>query len=271
MAVTLQVDDGNPWWLSPDIWTVPGPDPNGAAGVPTVGQPCYVWARVHNLGTDSVQGATVRFWWANPGTNFDRSTATQISTSYVDLNAGDTQDVLCLTPWDPSFVNGGHECLVVEAFQPNIDPLPPGPDFSVPTDRHVAQRNLNLLVSPQGHWVVPFEVHNRSRSKGTFEIRAEQGELKSITALRAHLPHIELGDRPGKAKIIGFADELCPSPESVKKGPRRLELAGNSRAGLSIVFEASGGPVLVNVTQSQGDRVVGGLSILGIRQTGRKS
>lgn len=56
MAVQLQIRDGDPWWMSPDIWVVPGNDPNGAPGQPIVGQDNYLWGassqqRVHGSGS----------------------------------------------------------------------------------------------------------------------------------------------------------------------------------------------------------------------------
>ncbi len=111
MAVELEIHDGDPWWDSPDIWTVPGSDPEGAAGSPIAGTTCYLWANVTNNGKSSVEDAVVRFYWADPSVGFDRTTANLIGTSSVTLAAGASTDVLCLTPWIPEFVNEGHECV----------------------------------------------------------------------------------------------------------------------------------------------------------------
>ena len=40
--------------------------------------------------------------------------------------------------------NGGHECLIVRAFEPILDATPYG-SFSPPADRHVAQHNLSVV------------------------------------------------------------------------------------------------------------------------------
>lgn len=124
MTAHLLINDGSPeWWLSPDIWVVPGSNPNGARGAPNAGQPAYLWARVSNVGDTSVNGARVDFYWANPSAQVVVGVATQIGSAFVDLarqgDAGDTQDVLCLTPWIPSIVNDGHECLL--AVVPSLD------------------------------------------------------------------------------------------------------------------------------------------------------
>lgn len=38
------------WWVSSNIWVVPGADPNGPPGSPVAGLPAYLWARVSNTG-----------------------------------------------------------------------------------------------------------------------------------------------------------------------------------------------------------------------------
>lgn len=62
MAVELEIRDGDPWWLSPDVWVVPGIDPLGAPGMPIAGMPAYIWARVRNLGDTDVANAEVRYY-----------------------------------------------------------------------------------------------------------------------------------------------------------------------------------------------------------------
>ena len=97
MTVQLEIEDGNPsWYLSHDISTVPGDDPEGTPGIPIVGNNCYLWARVHNKGTTPVSNAMVRFYWANPSVGFDRNTANSIGTAFVSLDAFETGEVSVL-------------------------------------------------------------------------------------------------------------------------------------------------------------------------------
>ncbi len=158
---------------------------------------------MHNLGSDGVQNATVRFWWANPGTNFDRTTANHVGDSYVTLAAGETQDVLCLTPWNVSFVNGGHECILGEAFEKTLDPLPPGPNFNVVADRHdlyerrladdreaVQQAAAEVLSARQQRILqLSFEgwlVQDIAAKLGLPPERVSDEKYKSVRKLRAH-------------------------------------------------------------------------------------
>ena len=201
MPVTLEIDDGDPWWLSPDVWAVPN-DPTGAPGTPIAGQPTYLWARVHNTGGDDAVNATVRFYWANPATTVNRSTATAVGSANVTIPAGGVQEVLCLTPWVPSYVNDGHECIIAEAFQDFADPLPPGVDFQVPTDRHTAQRNLAVLdVSMrEGHFQMNFEVHNPSRKQLEFSVRADVASLGEVRGLASVDPRLRQACRTSRRR-----------------------------------------------------------------------
>jgi hypothetical protein len=265
MAVTLEIDDGDPWWLSPDLWVVPGNDPTGPPGTPIAGQTAFLWARVHNTGSDAIENATVNFYWANPATAFDRSTANRVGTSFVSLLAGATQEVLCLAPWVPSFVNGGHECILAEAYDPSADPLPPGPDFNVPTDRHVAQRNLAVLaVAPDNlRFQLAFEVHNPSRTREEFSIRAESGTSEQLKrALRLSPKLVSHKGKQGRAVKLGFARQSCADADAEREDAPRLTLAPLERRGLSLVGELKGEVALVNVLQLRNDKVVGGLSVL---------
>jgi hypothetical protein len=124
MSVQLLIRDGSPeWYLSPDIWVVPGSNPNGPLGSPIAGQPAYLWAHVANTGDADASGVRVDFFWANPALQVLRSTATMIGAAYAVVPPGGAQDALCLVPWTPIVVNGGHECLVAVANHP-ADPLP---------------------------------------------------------------------------------------------------------------------------------------------------
>jgi hypothetical protein len=56
--------------------------------------------------------------------------------------------VECRTPWVPILENGGHECLIAEAYIPVFDPLTSPMDPV--DDRHVGQKNEQLIVLGAG-------------------------------------------------------------------------------------------------------------------------
>jgi hypothetical protein len=265
MSVELEIRDGNPWWLSPDIWTVPGDDPEGPAGTPTVGVPAYLWANVRNGGTTDVGNATVRFYWANPNAGFDRNSANLIGSAFVSLNAGQAQDVLCLTPWIPAFVNGGHECVLAEAFHTS-DPLTTGINFEVTTDRHVAQRNLNVVMASMRRFALNFEVHNRARKPADFRIDVAHGELHELKALMPRYGHAFENLKPGKVSSWHLSDQPAACDRVADKArtdyASALRLEGHQRRGLSLAGEIDGGAALLHIRQFYGKQLVGGLSVL---------
>lgn len=266
MSVMLEIPDGNPWWLSPNLWTVPGLDPEGPPGIPIAGSPCYLWARVTNKGNTSVSNATVRFYWANPAVGFNRTTANLVGTSFVNLDPDETKDVLCLTPWIPEYVNEGHECILGEAFHPSQDPLPATLEFNVPTDRHVAQRNISVTREFQGMFSLAFEVHNPDRKEKKFSLIAYQEDLNRIRTLVKYFgPDFKLIKNQGKAVNLGFTTSPCPNKNEIKDAKRiieELKIEPNKRKGFTLIGSIKGGAALIHVEQRVDNNTIGGLSLL---------
>jgi hypothetical protein len=270
MAVELEIQDGDPWWLSPDIWAVPGDDPEGPPGIPIVDRPCFLHARVRNRGNTGVEDATVRFYWANPAIGPNRNTATLVGTSFVSLTPGQVADVLCLTPWSPIFVNGGHECLIAEAFEPSADPLPSVPDFNVPTDRHVAQRNISVVMAARAFFHLGFEVHNPSRKKRRFTVHTKEGDRGQVERLlRALGPGVTLPRTWGRVARAGFLKTPCPDERQIDGAPQKidgLDTAPGQRHGLTLAGRLEGGAALLHVLQEIDGKTVGGLSVLVLKE-----
>lgn len=266
MSVQLEIQDGSPWYLSPSIWTVPGSDPTGAPGQPIVGETCYMWARVQNNGSTSVNNAQVRFYWANPSVGFDRNTANFIGSSNVSLTAGETRDVLCLTPWVPVYVNDGHECVLAEAFHATADPLPASPAFNVPTDRHVAQRNLSVVMAAKMMFSMSFSVCNSLRKEQTFRVFARPGRIEELKPLVEHYQRNKLPlDAIGKVKNLGFVTAPCPDEQQRKEATpeiKGLRVKPKVCSGLTLVGQLEGDAALVHVIQEVDGKEVGGLSVL---------
>lgn len=177
MSTVLEIEDGNPWWLSHDLWVVPGSDPNGAPGQPVAGQPAFLWARVHNKGEQSVSGARVNYYWSNPAAGVLRSNSTPVGSAFVDLNPQESKEVLCIIPWIPVIVNDGHECIVAEVIHAS-DPFPtPLPDpFNPPVYRQVAQRNLSVLaINRRMIQIVPIQVAAPDRRAQRLHVAIEMG------------------------------------------------------------------------------------------------
>lgn len=277
MAIELWVEDGDPWYLSPDIWVVPGNDPNGTIGIPVANERGYVWARVHNKGTTAVENATVRYYWANPSTLITPSNATQIGMSFVSLLSGETKDVLCLTPWTPVWVNDGHECLVVEAFHPFDPPSPRGPNdpYDPPNDRHVAQLNLNVALRAQKQIAIfPFAAGNTTRfGRAEVSLRARRAPMESLAALKKNLGLKQLPAEMGEIKEFGLQPFRCGEQiRRVGEPQLAINLKLNEQKGLALAIQLpeqseSDSGALFFVEQFVGEKVVGGIGALLVPET----
>ena len=144
-----------PFWESPDIFVTPDINANAAPDTPTslgsvakAGVPNTLWAHVWNLGRAPVYNARVEFYWFNPSLGFNQEAANLIGVTYVDLGNRESGNahriVKCPETWVPSYVNGGHECLVTRLFEPLTDPLTPTP-WDANNDRHIGQRNIAVV------------------------------------------------------------------------------------------------------------------------------
>ncbi|QND31719.1 hypothetical protein HB772_04975 [Sinorhizobium meliloti] len=277
MAVQLEIRDGDPWWLSPDIWVVPGPDPLGASGLPIVGVEAFLWARVRNSGSTSVTNARVNFYWADPSVGFDRTTAHPIGTAFASVDPGASVEVLSLQPWIPEFVNDGHECVLAEAFHVPQDPLPATAAFNVPNDRHVAQRNLSVVQAfTSGFFRFTFSVWNTGRLDRRFDVRIETGNAAELKPLLPTLgPKFELPDLAGRLAGARFVEDRCADPEALAKGHEAepglaAPVPARRRINRTLVGRLEGGAALLHLVQREGERVVGGLSLVvlpGIEET----
>jgi hypothetical protein len=145
-----------PFWESPDITVMPGSaaaapeSPPAPGAVAQAGVPNTLWAHVWNLGWAPVYNARVEFYWFNPTLGFNEAAANLIGVTHVDLGNRTSghahRYVKCPTSWTPTYLNGGHECLMARIFEPLTDPLTPDP-WNAAGDRHVGQRNISVIDS----------------------------------------------------------------------------------------------------------------------------
>ena len=274
MAIELSIDDGNPWYMSPDIWVVPGNDPGGSPGTPIVGVPGYVWARVHNRGTTPVTNATVRYFWANPSTVITPNTATAIGTSFVSLLAGETKEVLCLTQWTPVWVNDGHECLIAQAFH-SSDALPPGganDPFDPPNDRHTAQRNINLVMALRSNLVVQcFAAANTARFHADeLTVVARRVPIETLGNLGKTLGLRRLPREMDEITEFGLQQHRC-GEQIDRVGDPKIELRLKPGQQVSLAFairlndnSAPDTGALFLVEQFVREKLVGGIGVLAV-------
>jgi hypothetical protein len=132
------------FWESPDVWV----ESSHGINQPVPGQGNEVFARVTNYGFRQANGVVVKFWWANPSVAITESTANLIGIGFADIPALRSAIVKCPDPWVPIVENGGHECLLAEAYLPATDPLTAPMDPVA--DRHVGQKNEQLVLVESG-------------------------------------------------------------------------------------------------------------------------
>ncbi|MDQ1710138.1 MAG: hypothetical protein QOG49_1523, partial [Frankiaceae bacterium] len=121
-----------PFWESPDVLLLAGADPAFAPKIPPQlgqtalsGQPNTVYAHVWNFGLAQAPNVVVEFYWCDPSLGIGPGGAHLIGATTVALGArgsGRSHAVVkCPTAWVPTFVNGGHECLVVRIWDETSD------------------------------------------------------------------------------------------------------------------------------------------------------
>jgi hypothetical protein len=272
VAIELLIQDGSPdWWESPDIWVVPGTDPNGAAGTPVVGKPAYLWATVNNEG--DIDGSQVRvdFWVANPSLQIRKSTANHIGTAFADVAAGSSQDVLCLVPWNVTLVNGGHECVVVEASD-SADPLAPPPAdpdvLDAPTYRQIAQRNLSVAaISGSMAREVLIAVHAGARADKVVEVELIEGRPLSKEVLASLGVKGERYVEPEHLSVTLSHQSMCGRKQPEGRKALSLEVSRGT-SGAAYLSVAARRPLeadeysVVRVVEREARRVIGGLSVV---------
>jgi hypothetical protein len=278
MSAHLVIHDSNlpRWWLSPDIWVVPGNDPNGPPGSPIAGQPAYLWARVSNVGDVPVNGTRVDFYWANPSAQVVAGVATQIGSAFVDLAPGSTQEVLCLVPWIPVIVNGGHECVIAVAHgagdtNPIPDPLPNGYSFDPPAHEQIAQLNLSVLEARLQHVGLAVFVNAFGRADKQAQLAVEFGHVIDERVL-AQLGLYDL--RPAEKNMVHVS--LSREPHCDKhhdlNGPCELDLFVPRGTSVPLFVSINARQLghnqyqLVHVVERSADKIVGGVSYLVVNK-----
>ena len=147
---------GAPFWESPDIFVLAGVSPDLAPRLPPAlgevalaGQPNTLYAHVWNFGNGPACEGIVEFYWVNPSLGINPGSMNLIAQAPVSLGAKDSGNshavVKCPKAWTPTFLNGGHECLLVRVWDNPAD-LPGEPKFDAAVNRHVGQRNIHVIA-----------------------------------------------------------------------------------------------------------------------------
>jgi hypothetical protein len=174
-----------PQWLSPDIAVTP---PGGSPGDnPVVGVPNDVTITVRNGGGMPAVDVWVDVFVADPTTGWTPALAFPVGGVYIDVAPYSIASAN-LT-WTP-IPGPSHRCMLARCsliVPPDTYANPSV--FDVPNDRHVAQRNLNLVEMPKDQKMMSFGfmIVNPMNEPAEFMVRADHVEAtpRNIEMLRA--------------------------------------------------------------------------------------
>lgn len=230
---------GSVFWESPDVWVESA---NGAINQPVVGQPNTVFARVTNLGWQYATGVIVKFWWADPSLAITETTANLIGIGWTDIPSGWSVVVQCPKPWVPIVENGGHECLVAEAYIPVYDPLTA--PMNPMDDRHVGQKNEQLVMLGKGQsFTTKIKAINAIgfRQALTFEVQSLQSAaIPPLLAVRTKLLPAKLRSPSSVLPLslrVNDASGVYTGPSTLFAS-RLLSLAKQEVAGTAVYTQA---------------------------------
>jgi len=167
------------FWESPDI-VIEGP--SGDPDVATPGVNNKVKVHIWNLGLADCWSAHVDLYWCDPSVGITPSVANAIGSKVIPIASG--QHSIVTFDWTPVLLNGGHECLVVQVYDPVADPLVA--PFNPVQDRHVGQRNVSV-VQLAANQTLNFNVFSQNlsftTSESVIELQKIEGEALKVLAL----------------------------------------------------------------------------------------
>lgn len=193
-----------PFWVSPSIW-LETYQPTGGSGqlvpIPQVGQSYQVAVRVDNRGYASSYGTIVEFYWGDPSTNVNAGVLNSIGAPVSIVVPAGGSAIARSGFWVPIWVNNGHECLIVRAYDPVFDPIDPA-SFHPAFDRHVGQANLGVVQAPAGTHAFTFvQVHNPTKS--SLQLRLVVEPL-AVEAILAHANRLQLKGKSADHHLLYF-------------------------------------------------------------------
>jgi hypothetical protein len=284
-----------PFWESPDILLLAGVDPSVAPPVPPelgqtalAGLPNTVYAHVWNFGLSQAPNVVVEFYWCDPTLGIGPTGAHLIGQTMVSLGArgsGRSHAVVkCPTAWVPTFVNGGHECLVARIWDETSDGIGT-PPWDASLNRHIGQRNIHVVAAGQGlhalaavageRMLLPVPIQQVSPL--TLNVGPLYGEPAQVQVARAaphEMPWLQLhtgvrGQFPAQAAATG--DVLLSAPRSIgaglpsAAGAIEHEVVGDDQQISFSTGDAVPGPGeahVYRVTASQQGQVFGGYTVV---------
>ncbi|MEP7053883.1 MAG: hypothetical protein ABI912_01375 [Actinomycetota bacterium] len=284
-----------PFWESPDVLLLAGVEPSVAPRVPPAlgqtalaGKPNTIYAHVWNFGLAQAPNVVVEFYWCDPSLGIGPTGANLIGVTTVSLGArssGRSHAVVkCPTPWVPTFVNGGHECLVVRIWDETSDGIGT-PPWDAALNRHIGQRNIHVVsvggqdnarMTRRGDLDAPLLLP-APLPPLTLKVGPLYGEPARVTVERAaphQMPWLQLhtgvrGQFPAQAMPTGDLQLSAPMPigAGLPGGAAATahEVTGDDKQvafSTGDVTPAPGEAHVYRVTASQQGQVFGGYTVV---------
>jgi len=266
-----------PFWESPDIYLLAGVSPGDAPGVPPqLGQtalanaPNTVYAHVWNFGKAAANEVVVEFYWMDPSLGINGGGAHLIGQTITNLGSrysGHSHAVVkCPEAWEAKYENGGHECLVVRAWDVGSDALSV-PEWDASLNRHVAQRNIHVMSAADLASAPPLMLKVGPLFGAPATVKVERTPPSDVPWLQ--LQTGTRGKYPAPAVSTGAAALSPPNPigGSPRTGPAgpSQKVAGDDQ---QVAFATSDSPpsdgqaLVYRVTADQGGQTVGGYTVV---------
>jgi hypothetical protein len=258
-----------PFWESPDIYILSGIAPALAPALPPqlgqtamAGEDNTVYAHVWNLGHAGAREVMVEFYWCNPSLGFNPLSAHLIGTAVTWLGKRGEPDchkvVKCPTSWQATYVNGGHECLLVRVFDVAADPLTT-PEWDTSLNRHLGQRNIHVI--PAG------EEAGQPLTLSVGQLFGAAARIRVARQAPATMPWLQLhggvrGQFPAQAVGTGA---LTLNTSGRFGATEAVAVEGDAT---NVVFASGDGPPnpgqahIYRVTAEQGGTLVGGYTVV---------
>jgi hypothetical protein len=217
---THPADDGStplaaglPGWLSPDITIIRPGGIRGSEGA--VGEADQVEVIVTNNGGIDAVDAHVEAFVADPSTAFTPATATLVGSGFLTIP--NYHQVAIAFPWTPTQADAGHRCLLARvclSLPPDCYANPA--IFDVRGDRHVAQRNINVVKIEKDTLSFGFLVVNALEKESAFLLRAAEvrvGRNADMVRRALGCPYAQFGQAALGGVGLTLGEQLPPTQE----------------------------------------------------------
>ncbi|KAF3930311.1 hypothetical protein ABW19_dt0200982 [Dactylella cylindrospora] len=235
------------FWESCDIFIRPGIAPQNAPDVPPsnlgdiakANQDNTLYAHVWNAGLGAAYGVVVEFYWFNPTMGFKEGQQHFIGVAYIPYLAprsqpGSHKPIKCPETWRPTFVNGGHECLVVRISQPVTDPLGT-PPWDASQNRKVGQRNIHVMSAAEAAAKPTLGINVGPLFGQPAQLKVDRANTGTMPWL--HLVTMDRNNVPGDGDADGDVGITPPTRNTT--GLPNLGAIGNARAA-GVIGDAQG-------------------------------